>query len=106
MKFATPEAFFKGETEAKYDMPEFSPQEALKVKDRVSPPSNKLVSGSQELVLMVGFPGSGKSYFSTNHLSGYERVNRDTLGNWQKCVARYVGLKNLLRAYFILSVGG
>lgn len=69
-------------------MPEFSPHEAMKVRDVLEPASSTLISNSQELVLMVGFPGSGKSYFSTHHLSSYERVNRDTLGNWQKCVAR------------------
>lgn len=88
VKFFTPEAFFNGEKEGKYEMPEFNPKDALKAKVLLEPSSSILNSGSQELILMVGYPGSGKSYFSSEHLSSYERVNRDTLGNWQKCVAR------------------
>lgn len=36
---------------------------------------------------MVGSPGSGKSFVSTNYLvpEGYVHINRDTLGSWQKC---------------------
>lgn len=39
--------------------------------------------------MMVGFPGSGKSYFASYHASqsGYDVINRDTLGTWQKCSA-------------------
>lgn len=36
---------------------------------------------------MVGSPGSGKSYFAKNYLKEYGYVNRDTLGNWQKCIS-------------------
>jgi len=40
---------------------------------------------------MVGCPGSGKSYFAVNNLFCHDRmkiINRDTLGSWQKCIAK------------------
>ena len=37
---------------------------------------------------MVGCPGSGKSHFAKTHLRNYHYINRDTLGNWQKCVTQ------------------
>lgn len=37
---------------------------------------------------MVGSPASGKSHFVKLNLSSYSCVNRDTLGSWQKCVAK------------------
>ena len=39
----------------------------------------------QELVVMVGYPGSGKSTFAET-AKNYTVVNRDTLRTWQKCV--------------------
>ncbi|XP_067939267.1 uncharacterized protein F21D5.5-like isoform X2 [Watersipora subatra] len=86
--FSTPEAFFLGKKEGDFAMPEFSPADALKNSSLLMPSSAKLCADMQELIIMVGFPGSGKSFFSTNHLSAYIRINRDTLGTWQKCVAR------------------
>lgn len=44
---------------------------------------------------MVGYPGSGKSHFAQVHLKDYVRVNRDTLGTWQLCVAE---MKKMLDA--------
>lgn len=80
--------FFNGELEGKFELPEFKPSEVFKVKGLLDPITSKLVSDSQEIVIMVGFPGSGKSFVSTNHMRDYVRVNRDTLGSWQKCVAK------------------
>jgi bifunctional polynucleotide phosphatase/kinase len=41
-----------------------------------------------ELVIMVGYPGSGKSYYATKYIlpHGYKYINRDTLGTLAKCV--------------------
>jgi len=43
------------------------------------------------MIIMVGCPGSGKSYFVANELFCHDRmkiINRDTLGSWQKCIAK------------------
>lgn len=42
------------------------------------------------MVLMVGCPASGKSYFALKQLGCHNRlkiINRDTLGTWQKCIS-------------------
>lgn len=42
------------------------------------------------MIIMVGCPGSGKSYFASNNLFFHDHmkiISRDTLGSWQKCVA-------------------
>lgn len=41
-----------------------------------------------QVVILVGYPASGKSYFTSQYLipAGYVHVNRDTLGSWQRCV--------------------
>jgi len=42
---------------------------------------------------MVGCPSSGKSYFVANKLFCHDRIkiiNRDTLGSWQKCIAKTI----------------
>lgn len=88
VQFYTPETHFRGIKEAAFELPDFNPRAALEETRLLDPPSAHLTSDSQELVVMVGFPGSGKSYFSKSHLSHYEYVNRDALGSWQKCVAR------------------
>jgi len=49
--------------------------------------NDKYASDSQELVIMVGRPASGKSTFVKKYFSEYTRVNRDTLGTIPKCKA-------------------
>lgn len=42
------------------------------------------------MIIMVGSPGSGKSFFASNKLACHDRmkvINRDKLGTWQKCVS-------------------
>ena len=54
-----------------------------------------------KVVLLVGYPGSGKSFLSKTIFAekGYIQVNRDTLGSWQKCVSAME--KALDVSYFI-----
>lgn len=82
LKFYTPEEYFLKWPTANYKMPEFNP--TLKIKE----PYPNIDYNKQNVVLMVGGPGSGKSYFCREHLlpKGFFYVNRDTVGMWQKCV--------------------
>ena len=43
----------------------------------------------EQVIVLVGYPGSGKSHFSSQHAaqSKYDVINRDLVGSWQKCVA-------------------
>lgn len=58
-----------------------------------SPSSTPLLPSSicfEELIILVGPPGSGKSLFCRQSLlpQGYERINQDELGSRPKCLAR------------------
>ncbi|XP_063932692.1 uncharacterized protein F21D5.5-like [Zophobas morio] len=81
LKFYTPEEYFLKSSSVSFVMPEFDP--------RTIPNENypQIVTDKQEVVIMVGGPGSGKSYFCKNNLisKGYVHVSRDKLGTWQKC---------------------
>ncbi|XP_060076989.1 bifunctional polynucleotide phosphatase/kinase-like [Ylistrum balloti] len=89
LKFYTPEEYFLGQPKAKYEMPDFDPRKVNNNDCLTDPRDAKVFSSSQEMVILVGFPASGKSFFSTTRLvpKGYVHINRDSLGTWQKCVA-------------------
>ncbi|XP_074387751.1 bifunctional polynucleotide phosphatase/kinase [Zonotrichia albicollis] len=76
---------------APFDLPAFDPRDLEKVTQEV--PEAELVSDGPEVLLTVGFPGAGKSTFVKRYLvpAGYEYVNRDTLGSWQRCVSACLG---------------
>ncbi|KAK3560836.1 hypothetical protein QTP86_021860 [Hemibagrus guttatus] len=87
--FHTPEEFFLGWKAAPFHLPSFDPR-GLDPKGRLyDPPTASLTSTSQEIIVAVGFPGSGKSTLFQTHIipKGYVYVNRDTLGSWQHCVS-------------------
>uniref|UniRef100_A0A8U8C8G4 PNK FHA domain-containing protein n=1 Tax=Geospiza parvula TaxID=87175 RepID=A0A8U8C8G4_GEOPR len=83
LRFLTPEEEFLGWAPAPFDLPAFDPVITQEV------PEAELVSDRPEVLLTVGFPGAGKSTFVKRYLvpAGYEYVNRDTLGSWQRCVS-------------------
>ncbi|KAG8035916.1 hypothetical protein G9C98_003042 [Cotesia typhae] len=86
VKFQTPEEHFLGYGKAKFEMPKFDPRKPIN--QSVFEPSDSLNSSSGlEVILMVGGPGSGKSFVVENYLKTYVHVNRDKLGSWQKCIA-------------------
>ncbi|XP_020297314.1 uncharacterized protein F21D5.5-like [Pseudomyrmex gracilis] len=85
LKFYTPEEhFLKYRKSIPYNLPMFNPKENLLPIDNLD--VIKFMLKEQEIVLMVGSPGSGKSHFVKNYLKEYGYVNRDILGSWQKCV--------------------
>lgn len=51
----------------------------------LAPPSAELAKATQEIVLLVGPPASGKSFFSKTHFSSYTIVNQDELKTLATC---------------------
>ncbi|ESO10945.1 hypothetical protein HELRODRAFT_109229 [Helobdella robusta] len=84
LKFQTPDEYFIGQKPAKFTLPDFIVF-TLFVEDFFYNSSFLL-----QIIVMVGCPASGKSYFVKTYLVplGYQRINRDTLGTWQKCVKK------------------
>lgn len=91
IKFYTPEEHFQHKPSEEWIRPEFDPKNLKKLPLTI-PADAALASSFQELILMVGSPGSGKSLFARKYFEkhGYVYINRDTLGTWQKCVAALV----------------
>ena len=88
----TPEEHFhKFPKCSKFSWGEFDPRtlDYTESGPKTSPNVAELHSDSQEVVIFVGCPASGKSTFYSRFMKpkGYVHVNRDTLGSWQKCVA-------------------
>lgn len=81
LKFYTPEEFFLKSTPVTHVKPEFDPRS---LPTEIYPP---FLTDKQEVVVMVGCPVSGKSFFCRNFLvpEGYVHVNPVKLGTWQKC---------------------
>ncbi|EGT38438.1 hypothetical protein CAEBREN_24374 [Caenorhabditis brenneri] len=89
--FKTPELFFgKSKNDEPWGPPVFEPKTLFEEGiTQLEPADAPLKSEKQEMIVMVGFPGSGKSTFAKMMAEeyGYKIVNRDTVGTWQKCVA-------------------
>ncbi|KAL0883203.1 hypothetical protein ABMA27_016639 [Loxostege sticticalis] len=88
LKFYTPEQFFLGHSISNVQMhkPEFNPSEV-----KPEPFNEKLIGKEKEILVLVGFPGSGKSFLAkqieNKSNNQYGTVCRDVLGSWQKCAA-------------------
>ncbi|XP_071529360.1 uncharacterized protein F21D5.5 isoform X1 [Panulirus ornatus] len=89
LPFFTPEEHFLGTKAQTFNMPEFDPRAVDDSLPLFEPPSTKVPKHKVEVIILVGYPGSGKSFFSSTHLAGlgYIQANRDTVGSWQKCVS-------------------
>ena len=89
VSFYTPEELFLGENKCTlFNWRTIDPNELLSsFKDKDVPDFAELPVDSQELVLMVGRPASGKSSFTRRYFlpAGYVQINRDTLLTPAKC---------------------
>lgn len=86
LPFLTPEQFFLGQSEA-FTNPEFDPRNLNRQGSIfINSDRTDVVSASQEMVIFVGPPASGKSTFWKTHLKDYVRVNNDTLKSRDKCL--------------------
>ncbi|KAK3745074.1 hypothetical protein QZH41_014559 [Actinostola sp. cb2023] len=82
IKFQTPEEFFLNKKPAPFNMPAFDPKKLDPNAPLLKPSTASLVSKEKEVIVIVGYPAC------------YVRVNRDSLGTWQKCVS---SCRNALR---------
>lgn len=91
LSFYTPEEHFLNakDTPKNWNKPGFDPKSINESQSLLEPSTAKLISDETEVVMLCGFPGSGKSFFSQTYLkaAGYEIVNRDTLKTPKKCLA-------------------
>lgn len=81
IKFQTPEEFFLGNDPQPFELIGFNPRE-YKVPEVVTVTPSK----TQELIIMVGSPASGKTTYVSTHFPQYERINQDTLKTYAKCI--------------------
>ncbi|XP_060859894.1 uncharacterized protein F21D5.5-like [Metopolophium dirhodum] len=94
LKFYTPEEYFWKESTAEvFALPAFNSNDISSNIRYTDLSSTVLFSSKKEMIIMVGCPGSGKSYFAANKLICHDRmkiINRDILGSWQKCIAKTI----------------
>uniref|UniRef100_A0A224YIN2 Bifunctional polynucleotide phosphatase/kinase n=1 Tax=Rhipicephalus zambeziensis TaxID=60191 RepID=A0A224YIN2_9ACAR len=97
--FYTPEEFFLKRPAAKFDLPQFDPRAVpglplAEVVASTKPSEDKFLNGDDlpadhtEVVVLVGYPASGKSHFAKEYLISkqYAHINRDMLKSAQKCI--------------------
>lgn len=84
IKFMTPEEFFLN---SKQEIPKIDFD--LHKYDNLNNDHIKF-DNNQEMIIMVGSPGSGKSTYSENYLvnKGYIRINQDILKNQKNCMKK------------------
>ena len=56
LKFYTPEEYFLGQPSAKFNLPEFCPNEIDQKAPLLLPAKAQITAGKQEVIVMVGFP--------------------------------------------------
>uniref|UniRef100_A0A673IGV6 Bifunctional polynucleotide phosphatase/kinase-like n=1 Tax=Sinocyclocheilus rhinocerous TaxID=307959 RepID=A0A673IGV6_9TELE len=68
LQFHTPEEYFLGWKPAQFSLPEFDPRKLDSKRRLYDPPDASLTSTKQEVIVAVGFPGSGKSTLFQTHI--------------------------------------
>ncbi|ELR14356.1 DNA 3'phosphatase [Acanthamoeba castellanii str. Neff] len=94
VNFHTPEAYFLKQKEAEFEWGGVNPKSLYLAAQKhsliegVKGKSVKVASDTQELVVFVGFPASGKSTFAERYFvpEGYVRVNQDMLKSKDRCL--------------------
>jgi len=89
VRFYTPEEYFLGmKAFSRFDWGSINPKTLLSSAQNLDVKQfEDITSKETELVILVGFPASGKSTFAKRYLEskGYVVVNRDTLKTQEKC---------------------
>ena len=85
--FQTPEEYFAGKAPAKFEWDGFGPEDIARIPHTY--PAATYHQSGQEMVVLMGFPGCGKSTFFRRFFQphGYVHVNRDTMKTPEKCMA-------------------
>ncbi|KNC86338.1 hypothetical protein SARC_01498 [Sphaeroforma arctica JP610] len=89
IEFYTPEEFFDERKAVPFILSGLAPHDYFKDRpQQIVTGDDKLTSDTQEMVLNVGFPASGKTTFYNTHMKpmGYTHVNMDTIGTAKKCL--------------------
>ena len=89
IEFHTPEAYFLGEAETKtWNLDGLDIKKVFEKITKQPYKAEDLISKKQEVIILQGWPASGKSTFAKRYLvpHGYVHVNRDTLGTPAKCL--------------------
>eukprot|EP01106_Pelomyxa_sp_JSP_P013719 TRINITY_DN418_c0_g4_i1.p1 TRINITY_DN418_c0_g4~~TRINITY_DN418_c0_g4_i1.p1 ORF type:complete len:356 (-),score=81.29 TRINITY_DN418_c0_g4_i1:44-1111(-) len=88
VRFFTPEEFFLGEKPVPFDWDSVDLTKIPETGEICEGGIASLTSQTQELVIIVGFPASGKSTFTKKYMvaKAYVHVNRDTLKTQPKCL--------------------
>ncbi|EGR29444.1 sap DNA-binding domain protein [Ichthyophthirius multifiliis] len=85
LAFFTPEQYFL-EIKQQISQEFFDPKKLPTTGDLFKEKNVVLKSDKQEMIILIGSAGSGKSTFVYNHLQDYQRINRDELKTMPKCL--------------------
>lgn len=80
INYKTPEEYFLNENPLSYKIDCFTFDDLKNYENNKFKKSSK-----QELIILVGYPGCGKSYFCKKYLKDYIHINQDELKTLSKC---------------------
>lgn len=89
ISFYTPEVHFLGKRVEEWNKPEFDPTSIHDQTTLFDPDNITFDDHANEMVIMVGLPGSGKSHFCESFFQsrGYKIVSADALGGVPACIS-------------------